>query len=181
MKTNQPTLKRPLTRITSIFLGMLTFLMLFSCDNPSADKQKSEKFTIISKLESHILIDSGEEGHSHGDKVIREGSFMDKNNKNDVGRYTLILETVTSPQKSGNSDQTHEDRILTIIFQFNDGSTIIAKGITHYTVGESAIDINTPTVRAIIGGTGKYMGARGQYTVTRTGDSLFEVEFEILL
>ena len=85
---NQPTLKRPLARITRIYFGILSFLILFSCDRPPSDKPNSEKFTLIGKSQYLHQIDAGEEGHSHGDIRIFEGSLMDKISKNIVGQYT---------------------------------------------------------------------------------------------
>ncbi len=179
MKTNQPTLKTHLARIVSIFFGMLTFLMLSSCGRSTADKPNSEIFTLMTKSQSHFQIDVGEEGHSHGDIRIFEGLLTEKN-ENVVGRYTAMQNTVSLAQKSDNSDEVHEDRFRTIIFEFDDGSTMIATGISHFTVGEPRFAMNDPRVRAIIGGTGKYVGARGQITTTRIGEFLYEVKFEIL-
>lgn len=179
MKTNQPTLKRPLARITSIFFGMLTFLMLFSCDRPSADKPNSEKFTLYSEDQSLVHIDIAHEGRSHGDIYVFEALLTEKNN-NVVGRLTGKLVTASLPNKNNNPEQVHEDRFITMIFEFDDGSTILVNGITHYTVGVFRRTMNDPRDAAIIGGTGKYMGARGQVTTTRIADQRYELKFEIL-
>ncbi len=180
MKAIQPTLKRPLVRTASVFFGMLTFIMFLNCDCPSADNQNSKKFTLIAKSQSLNQLDVGEQGHSHGDIKFFEGSFKDEKNKNIVGRYTAMYETVSMPQKSGNPKQVHEDRFRTIIFEFDDGSTILVKGLTHFSVGKSRMDMNEPRDAAIIGGTGIYMGAKGQYTATRIAELLYEFKFEIL-
>ncbi len=180
MKTTKPTLKLPLPRIASIFFGMLTFLLFLNCDRPSADKPNSKKFTLIGKYQFHYQIDVGEEGHSHGDIKVFEGSLMDKKKENIVGRYTGKLDFLSLPQKNGSPDQVHEDRFRTIVFEFDDGSTIVIKGLSHYSFGESFMDIDDPRDAAIIGGTGIYIGARGQVSTTRITDIHYEYKFEIL-
>ena len=40
--------------------------------------------------------------------------------------------------------------------------------------------LNYPLIQAITGGTGKYMGVRGQVTTTRIADESYEHKFELL-
>lgn len=180
MKTNQPILKRSLVRTVSVFLGLITFLLYLNCDSVSTDNQHSKIFTLIAKSESLYELDVVEDGHSHGDIKIFEGSFTDKKNKNIVGRFTAMHETVSVPQKNGDREQVHEDRFRTIMLEFDDGSTILVKGLTHFSIGKSRMDMNESRGAAIIGGTGKYIGARGQYTATRIAELLYEFKLEIL-
>lgn len=178
--TNQPTLIRLMVRNTSFSLCMLTFLTLLSCYSPSADKPDSEKFTLFLEIQSHFQIDVGEEGHSHGDIIIFEGLLTDKY-ENVVGRLTAKHIIGSLPHKNSNPNQVHEDRFRTLICEFDDSSTIVINGYTYYTIGEIMRIINDPRNTAIVGGTGKYLGARGQVTITRIGESFYEYKFEILL
>jgi hypothetical protein len=42
------------------------------------------------------------------------------------------------------------------------------------------MDTGNGQIRAVIGGTGKYIGARGQVTTTRNDDQTYEHRFELL-
>lgn len=92
----------------------------------------------------------------------------------------MLIETVFLPQDSSNPDLVHEDRFHTAIFEFDDGSTIVVIGLTHYTIGEPRLTKSDPRDSAIIGGTGIYTGVRGQITITRIEELHHEYKFEIL-
>jgi hypothetical protein len=57
---------------------------------------------------------------------------------------------------------------------------IIAFGVSDYSPSAAEFEAGQPTVRAILGGTGKYMGARGQLASTRNADGSYTQVFTLL-
>jgi hypothetical protein len=53
-------------------------------------------------------------------------------------------------------------------------------GARDYPPTAGEFDAGRPVVRAILGGTGKYMGARGQLTSTRNADGSYTQVFTLL-
>jgi hypothetical protein len=53
-------------------------------------------------------------------------------------------------------------------------------GALDYPPTAGEFDAGQPVVRAILGGTGKYMGARGQLTSTRNPDGSYTQVFTLL-
>jgi hypothetical protein len=62
-----------------------------------------------------------------------------------------------------------EQRATLLIFTFGDNrdDQIVVMGVPDYPSNAAEFNAGQPVVRAILGGTGKYMGARGQLTSTR--------------
>jgi hypothetical protein len=56
----------------------------------------------------------------------------------------------------------------------------VAVGATDYPPTAGEFDAGRPVVRAILGGTGKYMGARGQLASTRNADGSYTQVFTLL-
>jgi hypothetical protein len=57
---------------------------------------------------------------------------------------------------------------------------IVVSGASVYPEQSVEMAINNPQVRAVIGGTGDFIGARGQVTTVRNEDGSYEHSFEIL-
>ena len=74
-----------------------------------------------------------------------------------------------------------ERRATLLFFTFADRKDqIIAFGVADYTPSAPEFDAGQPAVRAILGGTGKYMGVRGQVTSTRSADGSYTEVFTLL-
>ena len=68
-----------------------------------------------------------------------------------------------------------------LFFTFADGKDqIIAFGASDYSPSAPEFDADQPVVRPVLGGTGKYIGARGQVTSTRNADSSYTQVFTLL-
>ena len=57
---------------------------------------------------------------------------------------------------------------------------IIAFGVADYSPSAAEFDADQPVFRPVLGGTGKYMGARGQVTSTRNADGSYTQVFTLL-
>ena len=77
---------------------------------------------------------------------------------------------------SGNPE---EARLRTLIFRLP-GGQIVATGNSVYPRGAVEIDPNKPIVIAVIGGTGTYLGARGEVVTTRKADGTYSHKFTLL-
>lgn len=65
-----------------------------------------------------------------------------------------------------------ESRLRTVVFNLKDGQ-INASGIALYPTGNAYLAVNKPVRIAVVGGTGKYIGARGQMVTTRRDDGSY--------
>jgi hypothetical protein len=72
-----------------------------------------------------------------------------------------------------------EARLRTLIFRLP-GGQIVAMGNSVYPSGAHEINPNTAINIAIIGGTGKYLGARGEVTSNRNADGTYTHKFILL-
>jgi hypothetical protein len=90
------------------------------------------------------------------------------------GSKTLIkMATDTNPNL--------ETRATILFFTFaNRQDQIVALGATDYPPSAAEFEAGQPAVRAILGGTGKYMGARRQLASTRNADGSYTQVFTLL-
>jgi hypothetical protein len=72
-----------------------------------------------------------------------------------------------------------EARLRTLIFTLP-GGQIVAEGNSLYPQGLVEINPNTSIVIAVIGGTGSYLGARGQVATSRNVDGTYTHRFTLL-
>ncbi len=74
-----------------------------------------------------------------------------------------------------------EKRATLLFFTFSGGQDqIIAFGAGDYPLTAAKFNAAQPVVRAILGGTGKYIGARGQLTSTRNTDGSYTQVFSLM-
>ena len=68
-----------------------------------------------------------------------------------------------------------------MVFDFGEGNTIVVGGKSIYpNIDKSEIVENQPQLRAIIGGTGSFIGARGQISTKRNDDGTYEHLVELV-
>lgn len=130
------------------------------------------------KLHQHppvlTKVDLAEKGMSGGDML----AFQAQADGDDGLKVTMhgMLITVDIPDGA----DTLEDRSGQIYFDFGNGDSIVAAGRSVYSGGESEMEKDKPQLRAVIGGTGKYIGAAGQVTTTRRADGSYEQLIELV-
>jgi len=93
----------------------------------------------------------------------------------DFGVLTGNISTIQPLQ--GNNPE--EARLRLLVFTLP-GGQIVAQGNSLYPRGSVEINPNTSIVTAITGGTGKYIGARGQVIHTRNTDGTYTHRFTLL-
>ncbi len=65
-----------------------------------------------------------------------------------------------------------ETRMRNVVFSFA-GGQIVASGVGLYPNTEMVLAVQVPARIAIVGGTGKYLGARGEVTTIRRADKTY--------
>ena len=124
------------------------------------------------------LLDLGEPGNSPGDVYHFFATLHSAPGGPATGEVfgskTLIkIATDTNPNL--------ETRATVLFFTFaNHQNQIVAVGATDYPPTAGEFDASQPVVRAVLGGTGKYMGARGQVASTRNADGSYTQTFTLL-
>ena len=84
-----------------------------------------------------------------------------------VGTFHVVI---TSVAESAGVEA--EKRMRDVVFYLGDGQ-IVASGMGLYPKTEQYLVVSVPHRIAIVGGTGKYLGARGEVTTTRRADGTY--------
>jgi len=135
---------------------------------------ETRKLIVIQDAPALTDVDVGLKGRSHGDMLAFEAPI--RSEAGNIGTLRGILLTVALPGEG----RPHEGRIGQLYFDLGKGDSLVASGGTVYSGQDTEMTVNTPQVRAVIGGTGEFIGARGQVTTTRRPDRTYEHSFELV-
>jgi hypothetical protein len=157
--------------------AMCASLFIAACGARSTNSS-TETFTVYEDAPKMSLLDLGEPGNSPGD-VYHFSAPLRSSRGGPVtgevfGSKTLIkLATGTNPDV--------ENRGTLLFFTFGGHQNqIVVFGITEYSPSAGEFAAGKSVVRPILGGTGKYIGARGQITTTRNADGPYTQMFTLL-
>jgi hypothetical protein len=102
--------------------------------------------------------------------------------KFDCGPVTgQVFGSKTLIQVAAQANPNSEKRATFLFFTFGDGQDqIVALGAVDYPPITAEFDAGQPVVRAVLGGTGRYIGALGQLTSTRNTDGAYTQVFTLL-
>src|SRR5262249_45472810 len=124
------------------------------------------------------LLDLGAPGNSLGD-VFHFSAALHSDRGGPVtgegsGSKTLVkMPTDASPNQ--------ERRATAMLVTFAEGNDqMLAFGAVDYSPSAPEFEADKPVIRPVLGGTGKYMGARGQVTSTRSSDGSYTQVFTLL-
>lgn len=106
-------------------------------------------------------------GPSMGDIMAFEAAATADDGRTGTIRGLLI--TVGIPDGT----DVLEDRIGQIIFDLGDGDSLVVIGASVYAAGEAEMDPEAAQLRAVVGGTGIYIGARGEVSTVRHADGSY--------
>lgn len=135
----------------------------------------AQTFTITQEKPQIQHVDVGTPGMSHGDILAFEASFTAKDGKK--GIMSGLITTVSLPTGAGDE---FLDRIGTIVFDFGSVDSLVITGKSLYGSSQNEMKDQAPQIRAITGGTGRFIGARGQVTTTRHANGLYEHEIQLV-
>jgi hypothetical protein len=141
-----------------------------SCQNQPAEKWETLKFQGYPRLTSLNL---GDSAHGHGDGTAFEGVLKDTAGAT-VGEVLGWLVTVDIVDGDSANPVYITDRVGTMVFKFDEDNKIVASGGVIYRKGEQQMDIGIAQKRAVVGGTGKYRGIKGEVTTSRNEDGTYK-------
>jgi hypothetical protein len=141
--------------------------------NPS-----SETLTVYQDAPKLNLLDYGPPGNSPGDVY----HFFAPLHSSPGGPVTgEVFGTKTLVKLATDTNPNLEKRATLLFFTFGDRQDqIIVLGGLDYSPTAAEFDASQHVVRAILGGTGKYMGARGRLASTRNADGSYTQVFTLL-
>lgn len=153
----------------AIFSLLISIIILGSCQSSS----QWETMKLYNGKPSITVINLGDSTHGHGDGTAYEGELMDSTGKV-VGEYISWYVTV-DVEKSDTVKSNHfSEKILTIVLNFGPDDEIIIQGGAFHPVDNHMIKQSVPArKRAIVGGTGKYRGIRGEVVPYRKEDGTY--------
>jgi hypothetical protein len=144
---------------------------LLSCQNQTGSAWQTLTFIQEKPLLTHVNL--GDTAHGHGDGMAFEAVLKDTAGT-EVGEVLGWLVTVDIVDGNSANPVYITDRIGTIVLKFDEENKIIATGGTSYNKGEQEMNIEIPQKRAVVGGTGKYKGIKGEVTTSRNNDGIYK-------
>jgi hypothetical protein len=131
--------------------------------------------TIVQGPPAITHVDIGADGSSHGDIMAFQAPFTAQDGT--TGTMSGMVVTVDIDIGDGGH---FLDRIAQIVVDFGASDTLVIGGIASYTGGAVEMAPDAPQLRAVIGGTGRFIGARGQVLTTRRDTGHYEHSFNLL-
>ena len=158
--------------VTALIVSALLAACGLRCTSPS-----SETFTVYQDAPKMSPLDLGAPGNSPGDVYYFSAPLHFSPGGPVIGEVfgskTLVKPTTANPNL--------EQRATLLIFDFgNRQDQIVVMGVLDYPPTAGEFNAGEPGVRAILGGTGKYMGARGQLISNRNADGSYKQGFTLL-
>lgn len=164
-------------RLVRGFGALLASVLITACGARSTN-QSTETFTVYEDAPKMNLLDLGAPGNSLGDVYHFSAPLHSERGGPVTGE---VSGSKTLVKMATDANPNLERRATLLFFTFADrNDQIIAFGAADYTPSAPEFDAGQPVVRPVLGGTGKYMGARGQVTSTRNTDGSYTQVFTLL-
>ncbi|AWB50689.1 hypothetical protein HYN69_19085 (plasmid) [Gemmobacter aquarius] len=125
---------------------------------------------IHGKTPDPVYLDLGVEGASVGDQRIFE--FGGATTEGEAVTLDFLMTTTGLPEDGSEL----ENRMTVAVFTFGNGSgdRVMIEGLGQYPQAGSTVKVDAALERAIVGGTGKYAGARGTVVSTHLADGSWQ-------
>ena len=163
-------------RLTMAGVALFASALIAACG--SHFTPSTETFTVYEDAPKMSLLDLGAPGNSLGD-VYHFSAALHSERGGPVTGELIGSKTLVKLPTDANPNQ--ERRATLMFFTFAEGKDqIIAFGAADYSPSTPEFDADKPVVRPVLGGTGKYMGARGQVTSMRSSDGSYTQVFTLL-
>jgi hypothetical protein len=164
-------------RAIVVLFALVGSVVLASCamSTPTA---LNETLTFYQDAPTMNPLDVGPTGNSPGDVYYFHAPLHSTQGGPVTGE---VFGSKTLVKPATDADPDTEQRATILIFTFeNRQDQIIVAGVPDYPSNAAEFAPNEPILRAILGGTGRYMGARGQLTSTRNADGSYVQVFTLL-
>src|SRR5215475_3025917 len=164
-------------RIIVVAATLSAPVLITACGAHSTN-QSTETFTVYEDPPKMSLLDLGAPGNSLGDVYHFSAALHSERGGPVTGE---LIGSKTLVKMPSDANPNLERRATLMFFTFADGNDqIIALGAADYTPSAPEFGAGQPVVRPVLGGTGKYMAARGQVTSTRFADGSYTQVFTLL-
>src|SRR5215510_2694722 len=151
-------------RIMMAAAALSLLALIAGCGARSANPS-TETFTVYQDAPKMSLLDLGAPGNSLGD-VYHFSAPLHSERGGPVTGELIGSKTLVKMPTDANPNL--ERRATLMFFTFaSDKDQIIAFGVGDYSPSTPEFEAGRSAVRPVLGGTGKYIGARGQVTSTR--------------
>jgi hypothetical protein len=168
-----PSLTRVITAFGALFVSILIAACGAHCTNPSP-----ETLTVYQDAPKMTLLDLGQPGNSPGD-VYHFSAPLRSTPGGQVTGEVFGSKTLIKLASDANPDLENRATFLFFTFEGHQDQ-IVVFGVTDYSPTAGEFAAGHSVVRPILGGTGKYMAARGQLTSTRNSDGVYTQVFTLL-
>ena len=155
-------------KILAIFTVLIFVL---SCQNQGSSDWQTLTFIQEKPLLTHVNL--GDTTHGHGDGMAFEAVLKDTAGKA-VGEILGWMVTTDIVDGDSTNPIHITERIGTMVFEFDDENEIIASGGTSYSKGQQIMNVGVSQKRAVVGGTGKYKGIKGEVTTSRNEEGTYK-------
>lgn len=139
-----------------------------------------QKLTLEQSKPILVEVHDGDGVREHGEKVFFEAKLKDP-----AGQVTAqmlgMMVIVDLPGNDGVGDPAVEERFTWVSVIFPEGDEIVVQGANIYPAGQTIMKPQAAQTRAIVGGTGKFKGIRGQVVTTRNPDETYTHTLEYRL
>jgi hypothetical protein len=159
-------------------LGALFASALIAACGARSTNSSTETFTVYEDAPKMSQLDLGAPGNSLGDVYHFSAALHSERGGPVTGE---LIGSKTLVKLPTDTDPKLERRATLMFFTFADGrDQIIAFGAADYSPSTPEFEAGKSAVRPVLGGTGKYIGARGQLTSTRNTDGSYTQVFTLL-
>jgi len=158
-----------------LMLSLNSCAIGFNISNEAITSTITHEFIIHQDAPKLEQIDHANPGASHGDEVFFTASIKD--HKGNEGLLHGALKTLSANHTT--DENFVELKSGQLIFSF-DNYQLMVMGRTDYELNTPEMNVDNQQVRAVVGGTGKMIGARGQVITTKNPDGTYTHHFEIL-
>ena len=152
-------------------------VLIAACGAHSTN-HSTETFTLYQDAPKMSRLDLGAPGNSLGDVYHFSAALHSESGGPVTGE---VIGSKTLVKEATDANPNLERRATLLFFTFAGGKDqIIAFGAADYPSSAPEFEAGQPVVRPVLGGTGKYMGARGQVNSTRNADGSYTQVFTLL-
>jgi hypothetical protein len=170
-------MKPILTRRIMASAALLVSILMAAC-GPHSTNPSTETLTVYEDAPALKPLDLGSPGNSPGDAYYFSAALHSSPGGPVTGE---VVGSKTLIKSAAEANPNAEKRATLLFFTFGGGQDqIIAFGTGDYPPTAAEFNGGQPVVRAILGGTGRYIGARGQLTSTRNTDSSYTQVFTLV-
>ena len=157
--------------------GTIGFAVGSASALPSVQAEPSTRSFVLTQQPPTLHpVDLHTEGASVADMVLYEATITGE--QGESGMLTGVLITADVPDAE--TGDTHQDRLGQLSFDLGNGTSLVVAGEAIYRGEDVEMTVNAEQLRAVVGGTGDFLGARGQVATTRNDDGSYRHEITLL-